>query len=70
MGEKKQIYPLMLRLNNNISDGFARGQDNNTIIENDDTVELQIIVKGSNYRKEEVYESVKTICQKALEYYC
>lgn len=69
MEEKKQIYPLEIKLNNNISNGFARGQNNNLIIENEDTVEVKVTVHGSCYSKKDVYESIKEVFQKVLEYY-
>lgn len=70
MENKKQIYPLEIQMNNNISNGLARGQNNNLIIENEDTLRVKITIHGSCYNKKDVYESLKEVFQKVLEYYC
>ena len=69
MDKNKEIYPLTLEVSNNISGGYARGQDEHIIIENENAIKMYIEIDSSQYKKKDIYESLNMLCQQVLEYY-
>lgn len=66
----ENLYPLRLELSHAVNGGITVNNLSGNLITSTYAVKFIIEIDDPSYPKGQVYQAVKEICQKAVEYYC
>lgn len=68
--ETEKLYPVKLKLENTIGDGFiGRESDKRRIIDTTGAVTLSLEINNCDYPKKEVYDAVRELIEATLKYF-
>lgn len=65
--QQSNIYPLKVVITNKVGDGMV--SNGNCIINSTNAIKVTVEIDSSEYDNKLVYEGIKSVCQRLLEYY-